>query len=102
MLSIFYNAFLSSVLFFGVMCLGGNVNNKEKDRIDKLIRKAESMTGQRHDIFKGGQKLNIFLHKLEGCMCSMNSLHLFKLFKALFFLVKIALYVPFDKLIEKC
>ena len=28
---------------------GGNVNDKDKDRIDKLIRKAESVTGHRHD-----------------------------------------------------
>ena len=45
----FYNACVSGVLFLGVMCGGGNVNDKDKDRLDKLIRKAESVTVQRHD-----------------------------------------------------
>ena len=48
-LTMFYNACVSSVLFFGVMCWGGSVNDKDRDRIDKLIRKAESVTEQKHD-----------------------------------------------------
>ena len=48
-LSSFYRAATSSVFFFGVVCWGGSLSERDLDRIEKTIKKATHVTGHRQD-----------------------------------------------------
>ena len=44
-LSSFYNAVISSVLSYCIVCWGGNIPKQEKARLDKIIKKAGTVIG---------------------------------------------------------
>lgn len=44
-LEIFYNATICGVWRYCLICWGGNVNNSEKERINSIIKKAETVLG---------------------------------------------------------
>ena len=45
----FYQSVVASVLFFGVVCWGGNINTRDANKINKLVRKAGSVVGIKLD-----------------------------------------------------
>ena len=45
LLHVFYQGILASVLFFAVLCWGGSITVADKNRINKLIKKAGSVIG---------------------------------------------------------
>ena len=45
LLQLFYTSVIGSVLSFGLVCWGGNVSKTDKDRLDRVIRKAERVIG---------------------------------------------------------
>lgn len=49
LLQTFYQSVVASVLFFAVVCWGGNTNKRDADRLSKLVRKASSVVGVRLD-----------------------------------------------------
>jgi len=42
---VFYQGILASVLFFAVLCWGGSITVMDKNRINKIIKKAGSVIG---------------------------------------------------------
>ncbi len=50
-LQMFYTSTVSSVLFYGAVCWGGNINKRDKDRIEKFIKKASGVVGRKQDSF---------------------------------------------------
>ena len=44
-LNIFYHEILESVLFYAVACWGGSLTVEDRNRLNKLIRKAGSIIG---------------------------------------------------------
>ena len=51
LLQMFYTSTVCSVLTFGAVCWGGNVTKQDKDRFEKLIRKAGGVVGKKQDTF---------------------------------------------------
>ena len=49
MLQLFFSSVVCTVLTFGVTCWGGNITQGDKDRIDRLIRKAGRVIGRNQD-----------------------------------------------------
>ena len=47
----FYNAAISSILVYGSVCWGGNISKRDWERIEKVIKKTEKVTGGHHDSF---------------------------------------------------
>ena len=47
----FYTATISSVVLYGAVCWGGNVAEREKERLDKIAKKAGSVIGKRQQTF---------------------------------------------------
>lgn len=45
LLNVFYQGILASVLFYAVLCWGGSITVEDKNRINKLIKKAGSVIG---------------------------------------------------------
>ncbi len=45
LLNVFYNGILASVLFYAVVCWGGSLTWEDRNRINKLIKKAGSVIG---------------------------------------------------------
>ena len=45
LLHVFYQGILASVLFFAVLCWGGSITVADKNRINKMIKKAGSVIG---------------------------------------------------------
>ncbi|XP_070175981.1 uncharacterized protein [Littorina saxatilis] len=45
-LQMFYTSTCNSVLYFGSVCWGGNINKQDRDRLDKFIRKASEVNQQ--------------------------------------------------------
>lgn len=41
----FYQSVVFSTLFYGVVCWGGSIKQKDTQRLDKLIKKATSVVG---------------------------------------------------------
>lgn len=50
-LRMFYCSTVSSVLTFGATCWGGNITAQDKGRVDKIISKAEGVTGREEEHF---------------------------------------------------
>ncbi|KAK7098508.1 hypothetical protein V1264_002783 [Littorina saxatilis] len=50
-LQMFYTSTCNSVLYFGSVCWGGNINKQDRDRLDKFIRKASGVVGRKQDNF---------------------------------------------------
>ena len=50
-LQMFCTCSISSVLIFSCVCWGGNISKKDRDRLDKIIKKAQSVIGKRQDKF---------------------------------------------------
>ena len=50
-LQMFFTSAISSVLTFGCVCWGGNISKQDRDTLDKIIKKAESVVGKRQDRF---------------------------------------------------
>lgn len=48
-LQLFYQSVVASALFYGVVCWGGNIRQRDTQRLDKLIRKASSVIGADQD-----------------------------------------------------
>lgn len=51
MLEIFYQYVVASVISFAVVCCGGSISSRDASRINRVIRKAGSIIGQRLDTF---------------------------------------------------
>nr|XP_010780298.1 PREDICTED: von Willebrand factor A domain-containing protein 7-like [Notothenia coriiceps] len=49
LLQMFYQSVVASVLFFAVVCWGGNKNTRDTGRLNKLVRKASSVVGVQLD-----------------------------------------------------
>lgn len=49
MLQMFYNSVVASTVFYGVVCWGGNIRQRDTQRLDKLIKKAASVIGASQD-----------------------------------------------------
>ena len=49
MLNMFYDAIICSVLSFALVCWGGNATERDKNKLNKLIKKAGSCVGQKLD-----------------------------------------------------
>ena len=49
LLQMFYQSVVASVLFFGVVCWGGNINTRDANKINKLVQKAGSVVGIKLD-----------------------------------------------------
>ena len=49
MLQLFFRSVVCSVLIFGVTSWGGNIMQKDKDKLDRIIRKAGRVIGERQD-----------------------------------------------------
>ena len=49
MLQLFFSSVVCTVLTFGVTCWGGNITQGDKDRVDRLIRKAGRVIGRNQD-----------------------------------------------------
>ena len=47
----FFTSAISSVLTYGCVCWGGNVSKQDRDRLDKIIKKVESVVDKRLDRF---------------------------------------------------
>ena len=47
----FFTSAISSLLTYGCVCWGGNVSKQDRDKLDKIIRKAESVVGKRQNRF---------------------------------------------------
>ena len=47
----FFTSVISSVLTYGCVCWGGNVSKQDRDRLNKIIKKAESIVGKRQNRF---------------------------------------------------
>ena len=45
MLVMFYHAMMASVIFFAVVCWGGNILKADSNKLDKLVKKAGSVVG---------------------------------------------------------
>ena len=45
LLQMFYQSVVSSVLFYAVVCWGGNARQRDTVRLDRLIRRAGKVTG---------------------------------------------------------
>ena len=45
----FYQSVVSSSLFYGVVCWGGSIKQRDTQRLDKLIKKAASVIGAEQD-----------------------------------------------------
>ena len=43
----FYQSVVASVLFFAVVCWGGNTNTRDANRLNRLVRRAGSVVGSR-------------------------------------------------------
>ena len=52
LLQVFYTSTVSSVLTFGLACLGGNAAKQDKDRLEKIIKKAEGTVGRKQESFQ--------------------------------------------------
>ena len=50
-LQMFYSSTIRSVLTFGSVCWGGNISQRDKDRLEKLIKRVSGIVGQRQDSF---------------------------------------------------
>ena len=48
-LQMFYSSVISSVLTFGITCWGGNVLQRDADRLNRIIIKASDVIGQSQD-----------------------------------------------------
>ncbi len=53
LLDAFYQGFLASVLFHSVLCWKGNISVDDKNRINKMIEKAGSVTGLMSRLIRG-------------------------------------------------
>ena len=51
MLQLFFSSVVCSVLTFGVTCWGGNITQRDKDKLDRIIRKAGRVIGSNQDTF---------------------------------------------------
>jgi len=49
LLQMFHQSVVASVLFFAVVCWGGNTNTRDTGRMNKLVRKASSVVGVQLD-----------------------------------------------------
>ena len=49
MLQTFYQSVVFSVLFYGVVCWGGSTTQRDTQRLDRLMKKASSVTGAEQD-----------------------------------------------------
>ena len=49
LLQMFYSSIVSSIMSFGLTCWGGNVAKAERDRLDKIIKKAGGVVGRKQD-----------------------------------------------------
>ena len=49
MLRMFYQSAVASVLFYAAVCWGGSVMDKDAKRLNKLVKKAGSVLGERLD-----------------------------------------------------
>lgn len=57
LLGIFYQGILASVLFYAVLCWGGSISTDDKNRINKIIKRAGSVIGLNPD------KLEVIVEK---------------------------------------
>ena len=48
-LQMFYSSVVSSIMIFGLTCWGGNVAKRDRDKLDKIIRKAGGVVGRQQD-----------------------------------------------------
>ena len=48
-LQMFFTSVVSSVMTFGLSCWGGNVTKRDRDRLDKIIKKAGGVVGRKQD-----------------------------------------------------
>ena len=69
-LQVFYSSVLSSVLTFGLLAWGGNTCKRDKEMLDKVIRKARDVVGRIQDNLdtlydrRVTNKLNNILHDI--------------------------------------
>ena len=52
MLVTFYNAVICSLIMFGYVCWGGNISNFDRQRWEKIVKKAGHVVGTSLDSFK--------------------------------------------------
>ena len=48
-LQMFFSSVVSSIMVFGLLCWGGNVAKRDRDRLDKIIKKAGGVVGRKQD-----------------------------------------------------
>ena len=67
-LQVFYSSVIVSVLTFGAVCWGGNITKQDKDRIEKIIKKAGNVVGRRQETFDTLYNRRL-TQKLTGILC---------------------------------
>ncbi len=65
-LNVFYECFLSSVLFYAVVCWGGSIRAVDRSRINKLVKKAGSIIALTQDSLE-----SLTEHRTSHPLCSM-------------------------------
>ena len=52
LLQMFYTSMITSVITFGITSWGGNISKQDKDRLDKIIKRASGVVGNKQDDFE--------------------------------------------------
>lgn len=69
MLTMFYNSVVASVLFYGVVCWGNNISVLNRNKLDKLVRRAGSVVGGSLDTV-GAVMERCMGRKLRSILCN--------------------------------
>ena len=64
LLQMFYLSTVNSVLTFGLACWGGNINSQDRDRLDKIIKRASGVVGKKQDDISS-LRTRCTLHKMR-------------------------------------
>ncbi len=67
LLQTFYSSIISSVLTYGLTCWGGNMTKQDRNRLDKLIKKASGVVGKTQDSI-GQTYHKRVMNKLSGIL----------------------------------
>ena len=62
---------ISSVLDFGAVCWNGNISKRDRDRVEKFIRKASGVVGKRQETFTQRQEHRL-LTKIQTILADMT------------------------------
>ena len=67
-LQMFYLSTIMSVLTFGCVCWGGNISQRDKSRMEKIIKKAAGVIGEQQESFDSVYQRRL-TYKLHTILC---------------------------------